>query len=182
MSIDARMEGVMNQDLQFIFSRRSIRKYQDREVPEQMITDLLEAANAAPSAVKKDTWHFIVIRQRQTLDKMVQFMPNAQMLKQATAAFVVCGDITKAHDQQESYMLQDLSGAVENILLAANAVGLGTCWLGVHPRPDRMDNIRALFSLPDNIIPMCSIAIGWPSEQPEARTRYSAESVHYENW
>jgi len=176
------MEGVMNKDLQFIFSRRSIRKYQDREVPEQMISDLLEAAMAAPSAVKKDPWHFIVIRERQTLDKMIQFMPNAQMLKQATAAFVVCGDITKAHDQQESYMLQDLSGAVENILLAANAMGLGSCWLGVHPRLDRMDNIRALFKLPDNIIPMCSIAIGWPAEEQPARTRFNADLVHYEKW
>jgi nitroreductase len=132
--------------------------------------------------VKKDPWHFIVIRERQTLDKMIQFMPNAQMLKQATAAFVVCGDISKAHDQQESYMLQDLSGAVENILLAANAMGLGTCWLGVHPRPDRMDNIRALFKLPDNIIPMCSIAIGWPAEEQPARTRFNADLVHYEKW
>ncbi len=172
----------MNQDLQFIFSRRSIRKYQDREVPDQMITDLLEAGMAAPSAVKKDPWHFIVIRERQTLDKMVEFMPNAQMLKQATAAFVVCGDIIKAHDQQESYMLQDLSAAVENILLAANAMGLGTCWLGVHPRPDRMDNIRALFKLPDNIIPMCGIAIGWPAEEQPARTRFNAELVHYGKW
>ena len=172
----------MNKDLQFIFSRRSIRKSQDREVPDQIITDLLEAAMAAPSAVKKDPWHFIVIRERQTMDKMVEFMPNAQMLKLATAAFVVCGDITKAHDQQESYMLQDLSAAVENILLAANAMGLGACWLGVHPRPDRMDNIRALFKLPDNIIPMCGIAIGWPAEEQPARTRFNAELVHYGKW
>ena len=172
----------MNQGLQFIFSRRSIRKYRDREVPDRMITDLLEAGMAAPSAVKKDPWHFIVIRQRQTLDKMVAFMPNAQMLKQATGAFVVCGDIDRAHDQQESYMLQDLSAAVENILLAANTMGLGTCWLGVHPRPDRMDNIRTLFKLPDNIIPMCGIAIGWPAEEPPARTRFNAELVHFEGW
>jgi nitroreductase len=172
----------MNPDLQFIFSRRSIRKYQDREVPDQMITDLLEAGMAAPSAVKKDPWHFIVIRERETLNRMVEFMPNAQMLKQATVAFVVCGDITKAHEQQESYMLQDLSAAVENILLTANALRLGTCWLGVHPRPERMENIRQLFKLPGNIIPMCGIAIGWPAEKPEARTRFNADLVHYENW
>lgn len=172
----------MNQDLQFIFSRRSIRKYQNKEVSDQVITDLLEAGMAAPSAVKKDPWHFIVIRERQTLDKMVAFMPNAQMLKQATGAIVVCGDITKAHDQKESYMLQDLSAAVENILLAANTLGLGTCWLGVHPRADRMDNIRALFKLPDNIIPMCGIAVGWPAEELKARTRFNVDLVHYEKW
>ena len=172
----------MNPVLQFVFSRRSIRKYQKKEVSGEVITDLLEAGMAAPSAVKKDPWHFIVIRQRQTLDKMVEFMPNAQMLKQATGAIVVCGDITKAHDQQESYMVQDLSAAVENILLAANALGLGTCWLGVHPRPDRMDNVRTLFELPDNIIPMCGIAIGWPTEKLRARTRFNPDVVHYESW
>ena len=172
----------MNQDLQFIFSRRSIRKYRDREIPDQIITDLLEAGMAAPSAVKKDPWHFIVIRERQTLDKMVAFMPNAQMLKQATGAIVVCGDITKAHDQQESYMLQDCSAAVENILLAATALGLGSCWLGVHPRPDRMEGIRSLFGLPENIVPMAGISLGWPERQPEPRTRYAGESVHREEW
>lgn len=172
----------MNPKLQFIFSRRSIRKYEDKAVSDELIHDLLQAAMAAPSAVAKDPWHFIVVRERATLDKITDFLPNGKMLRQATAAFIVCGDLTKAHDQQESYMLQDLSAAVENILLAANALGLGTCWLGVHPRPDRMEAVRELFLLPVNIIPMCAIALGWPAEHPPARTRYKEQSVHLEKW
>lgn len=79
-------------------------------------------------------------------------------------------------------MLQDLSAAVENILLAATALGLGSCWLGMHPRPERMAGIRSLFSLPENIIPMCGIALGWPAENPEPRTRFNPERVHLEKW
>lgn len=172
----------MNRKLDFIYTRRSVRKYEDREVPEDMIQDLLEAAMAAPSAVAKDPWHFIVLKERATLDKMADVLPSAQMLRQATAAFVVCGDITQANLEHESYMLQDLSAAVENILLAANSLGLGTCWLGVHPRPDRMAGIRELFQLPDHIIPMSGIAIGWPKDHPPARTRFNPDKVHREQW
>jgi len=172
----------MNRKLDFIFSRRSVRKYEDKEVPGGMLQDLLEAAMAAPSAVARDPWHFIVLTDRTTINRLADVLTHGQMLRQATAAFVVCGDITQAHDQLESYMLQDLSAAVENILLAANVLGLGTCWLGVHPRKERMDGIRALFQLPDNIIPMCGIAIGWPRDKPEARTRFNPDKVHRGGW
>jgi nitroreductase len=172
----------MNPELKFIFSRRSVRKYQDRQVPQEMLKDLLEAAMAAPSAVAKDPWHFLVIRDRDSLNRLAEVLPNAPMLRHAPAAIVVCGDIDRAHDRQESLMLQDLSAAVENVLLAANALGLGACWLGVHPRQERMDGIRRLFKLPDRIVPVAGIALGWPAEQPEMRTRYNAGRVHHEKW
>jgi len=172
----------MNPKLNCIFSRRSIRKYNNKAVPEKTINDLLEAAMAAPSAVAKDPWHFIVVQNRESLNKIADVLPSAKMLRQATAAFIVCGDINKANIQAESYLLQDLSAAAENILIAANILELGACWLGIHPRKDRLSGIRQLFDLPDNIIPMCGIAIGWPAEKPEARTRYKNERVHREKW
>jgi nitroreductase len=172
----------MNPTLHFIFNRRSVRKYESREIPAAMFNDLFEAAMAAPSAVAKDPWHFLLIRNRKTLDKIVKILPNGQMLRQAPAAVIVCGDINKTHANEISYMLQDLSAAVENLLLAASALGLGACWLGMHPRPDRIDNIRRLFSLPENIIPMCGIALGWPAENPGPRTRFNPERIHVENW
>ena len=172
----------MNPELEWIFSRRSVRKYQVRGIPEAMFKDLLEAGMAAPSAVAKDPWHFLVIQKSDTLQQLADILPNGQMLRRAPAAFVVVGDINRAHGRLESYMLQDLSAATENILLAANRLGLGGCWLGVHPRPDRMAGIRKLFSLPENIIPVCAIALGWPAEHPEPRTRYNGERVHLEQW
>jgi len=173
---------VMNSKLNPIFSRRSIRKYQDKPVSDEMVNDLLEAAMAAPSAVAKDPWHFIVVRERKTIEKIAAILPNGKMLLKAPVAFVVCGDISQAHGQELSYLLQDLSAAVENLLIAANILGLGACWLGVHPREERQAGIREMFDLPENIIPICGIALGWPEEMPEARTRFNEERVHFEKW
>jgi nitroreductase len=172
----------MNPALHFIFNRRSIRKYENKAIPDEMFNDLLEAAMAAPSAVAKDPWHFLLIRERKTLDKIVKILPSGQMLRQAPAAVIICGDINKANINDVSYLLQDLSAAAENLLLAATALGLGSCWLGVHPRPDRLDGIRSLFSLPENIIPMCGVALGWPAEKPAPRTRFNPDRVHLEKW
>jgi len=172
----------MNKKIDFIFSRRSIRKYQDKEVPQSMLNDLLEAAMAAPSARATDPWHFLVITDREILNKMTLALPNGKMLLTATAAIVACGDMHRALEGFESYMLQDVSAAVENILLAANALGLGSCWLGIHPRRNRMDGIRSLFSLHDHIIPVAGIALGWPDVSHEARTRYREECVHKNGW
>ena len=172
----------MNPKLDFIFSRRSIRKFTDRPIEDALIRDLLEAAMAAPSAVARDPWHFIVLRERASLDALADVLPHSRMLRQAPVAFVVCGDIDQAHDRRESYMLQDLSAAVENILLAANALELGSCWLGIHPRAERINDVRNLFALPPNIIPMNGIALGFPADRPEARTRFNPEKVHWEKW
>lgn len=120
----------MNSDLDFIFKRRSVRKYTDKTIPAEILRDLLEAGMAAPSAAATDPWHFIVITERETLSGVAAFLPHGKMLLTAPAAIVACGDMTKAFDGYESYMLQDVSAAVENILLAAQALGLGACWLG----------------------------------------------------
>jgi len=172
----------MNPKLAPIFARRSVRKYRDETIPDAAINDLLEAAMAAPSAVARDPWHFIVVTQRETLDRIAEILPHGKMLRHAPACIVVCGDLTRAHDGLESYMLQDCSAAVENLLLAASTLGLGGCWLGVHPRPDRIDGIRSLFDLPREIVPVASLSLGWPAEHPEPRTRYDGNAVHRETW
>ena len=133
----------MHPKLDVLFARRSIRAYTDRPVPDSLLTDLLEAGMAAPSAVARDPWHFIVLRSREGLDQLAAVLPNGQMLKQAPAALVVCGDLDKAHDRELSFLLQDVSAAVENILIAASILGLGACWLGIHPRPERMAAVAA---------------------------------------
>ena len=172
----------MNERLQDIFARRSIRRYEDRDVPDELIHDLLEAAMAAPSAVARDPWRFIVVRDEATRNAVADGLPNGQMLRQAPVGVIVCGNITAAHDALDSYMIQDCSAAIENLLLAASMLGLGACWLGVHPREDRIAHLRKLFALPEEIIPVSGIAIGWPAELKDSRTRYRESSVHYEKW
>lgn len=172
----------MNSKLHDLFARRSIRAYQPEGVKESLVRDLLEAAMAAPSAVAKDPWHFVVLRNRNLLAKSAEGLPNGKMLADAPVGIVVCGDLQRAHDGLLSYLLQDCSAAIENLLLAACTLGLGACWLGLHPREERVAHIRSLLSIPDEIIPVAAIAVGWPAESHKPRTRYRADAVHYEAW
>jgi nitroreductase len=172
----------MNEKLKAIFARRSVREFTERAVPETTVRDLLEAAMAAPSACAKDPWEFVVVNKRETLNAMADVLPNGQMLRRAPLALLVCGDLDRAHDRQESYLIQDCSAAIQNVLLAASALGLGACWLGVHPRPERMAGMRRLFKLPDRVTPVSAIAVGWPSATPAARTRYQQGRIHSETW
>lgn len=172
----------MNPALHPLFARRSIRQFTQEVIPEDLINDLLEAAMAAPSAVAKDPWHFIVLRSRASIDHLHACLPNGKMLAGANTALVVCGDINRAHDRELSFLLQDVSAAIENILLAASMLGLGACWLGIHPREERIAAVTRQFSLPEGIIPVAGIALGWPAEHKEARTRLNSELVHLEQW
>ena len=172
----------MNEKLELIFSRRSIRAYEDRPVSEELVRDLLEAGMAAPSAVCKDPWRFIIVRDREMLGRISDGLPNGKMLASAGVGIVVGGDLREAHDRQLSYLLQDCSAAIENILLAAHALGLGACWLGVHPREDRIHHVRSLLGMPEDIVPVSIISLGWPGEHKEPRTRYLESRVHKERW
>lgn len=172
----------MNPRLQFLFSRRSVRSYTSEAIPDVLVQDLLEAAMAAPSACAKDPWEFVVIRERETLCAVASVLPNGKMLIEAPLAIVVCGDISKAHGGELSYMLQDCAAAIENTLIAAHTLGLGACWLGVHPRPERIAAFKELFSLPESVIPISVIALGMPAERPQPRTRFNSAAVHLEKW
>ena len=172
----------MNPVFNSLFARRSIRKFTRQEIPDALINDLLEAAMAAPSAVAKDPWHFMVLRSRTAIDQLAASLPNGKMLAEATAALVVCGDINRAHDRELSFLLQDVSAAIENILLAASMLGLGGCWLGIHPREERIAAVSRQFNLPEGILPVAGIALGWPAEQKDARTRFNSALVHREQW
>ena len=172
----------MNPKLQALFARRSIRAYRPGELDDELVRDLLEAAMAAPSAAAKDPWEFVVVRERDMLTRLAAGLPNGGMLASASVGIVVCGDLQRAHDGQLSYLLQDCSAAIQNLLLAASALGIGACWLGVHPREDRIAHLRNLLHIPPPIIPVSAIALGWPSEAKPPRTRYREQAVHQETW
>jgi nitroreductase len=166
-----------NESIQTIFSRRSIRKYTDEPVGEDDIKTLLEAAMAAPSASNSQPWHFVVVTKRDTLDAMAEAHPHGKMLAQATLCIVVCGDPALS-----DFWEQDCSAAIENLLLAVTALGLGAVWLGAHPREKRVGFARRILSIPENIVPVNLISIGHPAEEREPRTQYNEERVHRERW
>ncbi|MGI6778728.1 MAG: nitroreductase family protein [Acetivibrionales bacterium] len=163
-----------------ILTRRSIRKYTAERVPDSMIKELLKAAMSAPSARNQQPWHFIVIRDRSVMEKITQIHPYSQMLKEASAAILVCGDLDI--ELSPGYWVLDCSAATENILIAANALGLGAVWLGVYPREERISGIKKLFKLPGNVVPLSLISIGYPGERKEPADRYNEERVHYDSW
>ena len=176
------MSAPDHEKLTLIFGRRSIRLYTPGPVAEQDVTLLLQAAMAAPSAMTKDPWRFVIIRQPQTLAQLTAILPGGKMLSTAALAIVVCGDLEAAFERQLSFLLQDCSAAIENLLLAAHGLGLGACWVGVHPTPDSIREVSKLLGLPNSVIPIAAVALGHPGEQLEPRTRFNSASVHFERW
>ncbi len=168
-------------DIDLLFSRRSIRKFTTQDIERPVIEKILSAAMSAPSACAKDPWQFHVIKNKEMLTKIADGLPNGKFLPDSAVGIVVCGDIAAAHGEELSYMLQDCSAAIENLLLAVTASGLGACWLGVHPRQDRIDHIKSLLNLPDNIIPISAIAIGHPANTQPPRNRYNPEKVRWDS-
>jgi len=165
-----------------ILGRRSIRRYTDQAVGEEVMERLLRAGMAAPSANNEQPWHFVVIRERGILAAVCEFHPNAQMLKGAPAAICVCCDVSLEKMPGMGYWILDCAAATENILLAGHALGLGCCWLGIHPRPERKEGLRGLLNLPKKVEPFSLIALGYPAEQKGASERYRAERVHVNRW
>lgn len=143
----------MNKKLSLFFGRRSIRAYSSATVEKSTVLSLLQAAMAAPSTCAKDPWRYVIVHDSVMRARIAEGLPNGKMLIEASVGIVVCGDISAAHDNQLSYMIQDCSAAIENILLAAHTLGLGACWLGIHPREDRILHIRNLLQIPDPVIP-----------------------------
>jgi len=176
------MSTTTNQPLDFILGRRSIRVYSPGDVSEAAVTKLLEAAMAAPSAMTKDPWRFVVVRDKQTLSKLASLHPGAAMLSAAAMAIVVCGDLDAAFERQISYLLQDCAASIENLLLAAHAQGLGACWVGIHPGEPLIKRVKELLALPASVTPLAAVSIGHPGEQLEARTRFNRSFIHFEKW
>jgi nitroreductase len=166
--------------MSIIYERRSIRKYMNKPVPEETITQILKAGMAAPSAGNEQPWHFIVIRDRGLLDKIPEFHPYSQMLGQVNVAIVVCGD--PKLEKYKGFWVQDCSAAMENMLLMAVELGLGSVWLGVYPLEDRILGLRTLLKLPDHILPLSILPIGYPAESKEPSERFDQSRVHNDQW
>jgi len=166
--------------IEAILSRRSIRKYLKKPIPEELINKLLKAGMSAPSAGNEQPWHFIVINDPNILGIIPSFHNHAQMLKDASVGILVCGDINL--EKHEGMWVQDCSAATQNILISVQAEGLGAVWLGVYPREDRVKNLKKLLELPDNIIPFSLVSIGHPAEKKQKEDRFNKTRIHYNKW
>lgn len=163
-----------------IATRTSIRDYEARPVEKEKIEKMLRAAMAAPTAMNKQPWHFVVVDQRNVLDALAGANPYAKMLKKAPLAIVVCGNTDKMIEGGgRDFWIQDASAATENLLLAAHAMGLGAVWTGAYPSEERCISISKVLSLSDNLIPLNMIVVGYPAEHPQPKQKFKEENVSY---
>lgn len=169
---------------QNILSRKSVRAYTDRAVGRAQLDSLVRAAMAAPSGRDMRPWKFAVVDDKAIMDSLAQRLPKAKMLADASAAIVICGDrsIVDAEGKPSVNWAYDCSAAAENLLLAAEAMGLGAVWTGVSPYEDRMAAVSAALGLPENITPFCLIPVGYPEGAPQPKDKYDAANVHYNGW
>lgn len=163
-----------------IFKRRSIREYTSQSVKRVKLVEFIKAGMNAPSARNRKPWHFIIIDDRKILDKITEVHPYTQALKQAPAAIVVCGDLDL--DEHSGFWVQDCSTAAQNILLEIADQGFGGVWQGVYPREDRVKGIQSLLNLPENIIPLTIIAVGYPAEEKEPNNFFDEKRIKYNKW
>ncbi len=163
-----------------IFERRSIRKYSKLSISDSDIENLLRAAMSAPSAGNQQPWEFILIKDKNIMSDITKIHPYSQMLKEAQLAIVVCADLDK--EKHSGYWVQDCSAATENILIEAQHLGLGSVWLGVYPREDRVTGLKEILNLPERVIPLSIISLGYPAEKKGPSNRFDKLRIHINEW
>lgn len=167
--------------LDAIHTRRSIRKFDpDKPVSEADLETILAAAMTAPSAGNAQPWHFVVVTDQALRDELSRLHPYIGMLRQAPVGVVVCAEL--ALEKYPGYWVQDLAAAVQNLLLAARSLGLGTVWTGVCPIQERMDAVRRILKLPEGVEPHAIVPLGWPLQEFSHQNRYRADRVHRNRW
>jgi len=165
-----------------IHNRKSVRNFTGESVAEDDIEILLKAAMAAPSAVNCQPWEFIIVTDRTTLDALGDALPYAKMIFKAGAAIIVCGVPAQAHKHMDEYAVIDSTLASQNILLAAEAMGLGAIWTAAYPYADRMKSVITILHIPANIIPLNVIPLGHPTGEDTPKEKFNAGKIHKEKW
>ncbi|MEI8176653.1 MAG: nitroreductase family protein [Candidatus Omnitrophota bacterium] len=166
-----------------IHSRKSVREYTGEPATKDEIETLLKAGMAAPTAVDKRPWAFVVVTDAATLGRLADGMPYARMIVPAKTAIVVCGVLSKAlAGKARDFWVQDCSAATENILIAAEAIGLGAVWTGVYPLDENVHYVQKTLSIPADVIPLCVIAAGHPVGIEQPKKKFDPANIHWEKW
>ncbi|HRS53754.1 MAG TPA: nitroreductase family protein [Bacteroidales bacterium] len=166
--------------IETILTRRSIRKFKEVIISDDLLEKIIDCGIAAPSARNKQPWHLIVVRKKETLKAIMEVHPYAKMLENASLAIIICGDTIA--EPELHYIPLNCAAVTQNILLAVHALGLAGVWLGVYARKDREEGVRKIFKLPEHIIPVSIVAIGLADETPDPIRRIKEGKIHYEKF
>jgi len=176
-------EALMNDTLKTIFARKSVRSYRSDAVPDEKLQMLVRAGMAAPTAVDKRPWEFVVVTDRAVLKQLADALPYAKMADRAAAAIIVGGDVRKQWGGMESdYWIMDCSAATQNILLAAESMGLGAVWTAVYPEDSRVRAVRQILGIPPHVVPLNLIPVGVPAGREKAKDKYDPKQLHWNKW
>lgn len=169
--------------MEAIFKRRSIRKYnKDIDVTKEQIEKVLRAGMAAPSAGDGREWEFVVFRSQEIKDKIMKVHDHSKALETAPVGIVVCADIEKQAYKEYDWWIQDCAAAIENMLIEATFLGLGSLWLGIHSRAERVEGVKEIFGLPESVMPVGIVVLGTPEKERRPIDRYMDDRVHFEKF
>ncbi len=165
-----------------VLGRRSVRKYTDEPVSKEQEELLLSAGFSAPSARNARPWEFIVVRDRGRLAELSTVRQYWGMLKNAALSIVVCANLRDYPGTHKDFFIQDCAAATQNILVAAEGIGLGAVWLGCYPTEEGPAGVRRILGVPEDIIPFSVISIGHPAEHAKPHPEIAADRVHHEQY
>ena len=163
-----------------IHARKSVRSYTKEPVSQEQVETLLKAAMAAPSGRNLQPWRFIVVTKQETKDKLA--VGFNKMIAQAPVAIVVCGQTTQKNGKPNNNWTADCAAATENLLLAAESLGLGAVWTACYPYDERMNPAIETLGLPENVTPYCIVPVGHPAGNDKPKDKWKPENIHYEQW
>ncbi|AMD17321.1 nitroreductase [Methanobrevibacter sp. YE315] len=166
--------------MSLIFKRKSVRKFKDEKVPDELIENLLKAGMQAPSSCNSQPWEFIVVSKKEDKEAISKMHRFAKPAAGASHLIVTLGNLNQA--KVIRMIEQDLGACNENILLQATHEGLGAVWLGFHPIEDRTLKLKEYLQIPDYCIPFSVICVGWPERQGEVNLRYDKSKVHFDRF
>lgn len=175
---DKKNEQIQNIAIDNILTRASVRQYSDKKVEQGKIDIILKAAMAAPSGMNKQPWEMLVVTDKQKLKSVAEVAPNARYSQNAPLVIIVCGD----KNVSEKLWMQDCCAVTENVLLAVHALDLGAVWCMAYPSQEIISGIQKLFDLPENVVPLSIIPIGYPLEKQQPKQKYDVKKIHKNGW
>lgn len=185
--------GVDNETIRTIMSRKSVRSFTEQAIPVEMMETMLKAAMAAPSGSNIQPWHFVVLTDKSQYERVFENNFNLKTFNSAAAVVVFCADTTVTRPPRDNpdgepvtrpnrTWRDDMGACTENFLLAAESLGLGAVWTASYPDPVRFLTMKRELGMPDNFLPYCAVAVGYPAGDEQPKDKWKPERIHYEQW
>lgn len=186
-------DALDNETIRTIMNRKSVRSFTEEPVPAEYMEVLLKAAMASPSGSNIQPWHFVVLNDPSQFERIFEGNSNMDIFSTAASIVVFCGDTTVTRVPRDNPNAEpevrpnatwrdDLGACTENFLLAAESLGLGAVWTTLYPYPHRNIPVRNALGLPDQVVPYCAVALGWPAGDNQPKDKWKPERIHYDRW